>query len=141
MARSSSSKPPSRRPSPPPRATTPTPPSQSQSLSQKPKSKSKAAKRKDDYSSEGVEDNDVFLLPGSDFQLVLAITVISAAVRLFRIYQPSSVVFDEVQYVGPQPPMRCDTGADHAIATASAALLPSTSRADSSWTCTPRSRS
>jgi hypothetical protein len=66
-------------------------------LAEKPASK--AAKRKDDYSSEGVEDNDVFLLPGSDFQLVVGITVLAAIVRLFRIYQPTSVVFDEVQYV------------------------------------------
>ena len=50
-----------------------------------------------DYSSQGVTDNDVFLLPGSDFQLMGALTVLALAVRLFRIYQPSSVVFDEVQ--------------------------------------------
>ncbi|KAK4153724.1 Dolichyl-phosphate-mannose-protein mannosyltransferase-domain-containing protein [Chaetomidium leptoderma] len=89
MARSASSKPAADRASPPPQAS---------NLSQKPKSKT--AKRKDDYSSEGVEDNDVFLLPGSDFQLVLAITVLAAAVRLFRISQPTSVVFDEVHFGG-----------------------------------------
>ena len=50
-----------------------------------------------DYSSEGVTDNDVFLLPGSDFQLLGFLTVIATLVRLYRIYQPSSVVFDEVQ--------------------------------------------
>jgi dolichyl-phosphate-mannose-protein mannosyltransferase len=63
-----------------------------------PKAKSSAsnAKRKD-YRSEGVEDNDIFLLPASDFQLLGVLTVIAAVVRLFRIYQPSSVVFDEVQ--------------------------------------------
>jgi dolichyl-phosphate-mannose-protein mannosyltransferase len=63
-----------------------------------PKAKSSApvAKRKD-YRSEGVEDNDIFLLPVSDFQLLGVLTVIAAVVRLFRIYQPSSVVFDEVQ--------------------------------------------
>jgi len=88
MARSASSKPPAARASPPPAAST---------VDQKPSSY--VPKRKDDYSSEGVEDHDVFLLPGSDFQLVLAITVVAAAVRLFRIYQPTSVVFDEVQYV------------------------------------------
>lgn len=132
MARSASSKPPAARASPPPQAT---------ALSQKPKSK--ATKRKNDYSSEGVEDHDVFLLPGSDFQLVLAITVLAAAVRLFRIYQPTSVVFDEVQYVPTGYAMRntCDTKANGALPTASAALLPSTSRANSSWTSTPRSRS
>ncbi len=107
MARSSSSKPPSRRPTPPP-------PQQQAANSPSQKSKSKAAKRKDDYTSEGVEDNDVFLLPGSDFQLALAITVVCAAVRLFRIYQPSSVVFDEVQYVLvlPMLVLACDTERD-----------------------------
>lgn len=50
-----------------------------------------------DYGSEGVVDNDVFLLPGSDFSTMFALTAVAAAVRLFRIYQPSSVVFDEVQ--------------------------------------------
>ena len=50
-----------------------------------------------DYTSEGVTDNDVFLLPGSDYQLLGLITFVAAMVRLFRIYQPSSVVFDEVQ--------------------------------------------
>jgi len=50
-----------------------------------------------DYTSHGVTDNDVFLLPGSDFQLLGLLTLIGAVVRLFRIYQPSSVVFDEVQ--------------------------------------------
>lgn len=61
--------------------------------------KNKAVKVKDDYSSEGVQDNDPFLLPGSDFTLLAIITILSAIVRLFRIYQPDSVVFDEVQYV------------------------------------------
>lgn len=50
-----------------------------------------------DYTSEGVADNDVFLLPGSDYQVMVVVTVLAAVVRLFRIYQPSSVVFDEVQ--------------------------------------------
>ena len=50
-----------------------------------------------DYGSHGVTDNDIFLLPGSDFQLLGLLTALAAMVRLFRIYQPSSVVFDEVQ--------------------------------------------
>lgn len=50
-----------------------------------------------DYTSHGVTDNDIFMLPSSDFQLLGVITVIAGLVRLFRIYQPSSVVFDEVQ--------------------------------------------
>jgi hypothetical protein len=52
-----------------------------------------------DYTSEGVEDHDIFLLPGSDYQAMIAVTVLATIVRLFRIYQPSSVVFDEVQCV------------------------------------------
>ena len=50
-----------------------------------------------DYTSNGVTDNDIFLLPSSDLQLLLALTLLAAIIRLFRIYQPSSVVFDEVQ--------------------------------------------
>lgn len=51
------------------------------------------------YASDGVRDNDIFNLPASDYKLLVLVTMIAAAVRLFRIYQPSSVVFDEVQYV------------------------------------------
>lgn len=61
--------------------------------------KPKPKPKPDDYTSEGVEDNDVFLLPVSDYQVMLGVTVLGAIVRLFRIYQPNSVVFDEVQYV------------------------------------------
>lgn len=50
-----------------------------------------------DYSSHGITDNDIFLLPSSDLQLLGILTAVAAAIRLFRIYQPSSVVFDEVQ--------------------------------------------
>lgn len=54
-------------------------------------------KRPNDYTSQGVTDNDIFILPSTDFQLLGVLTFIGAVVRLFRIYQPSSVVFDEVQ--------------------------------------------
>ena len=57
----------------------------------------KRAAKPTDYSSEGVEDHDVFLLPVSDYQVMVALTLLAAVVRIFRIYQPSSVVFDEVQ--------------------------------------------
>lgn len=60
------------------------------------------------YASEGVKDNDIFDLPSSTWQLVGLLTVIGAFVRLFRIYQPSSVVFDEVQYVYNQLCSRID---------------------------------
>ena len=59
----------------------------------------RAVKKHDDYTSDGVVDTDVFLLPVSDYQVMLVATFVAAVVRLFRIYQPSSVVFDEVQYV------------------------------------------
>ena len=58
--------------------------------------KNKIAKNTN-YTSDGVADHDIFLLPGSDYQVMGLLTVIGAIVRLFRIYQPSSVVFDEVQ--------------------------------------------
>lgn len=54
---------------------------------------------KKSYASDGVQDNDIFLLPISDYQIMLVLTAVAAFVRLFRIYQPTSVVFDEVQYV------------------------------------------
>ena len=44
------------------------------------------------------KNNDIFSLSGSDYNLMIILTVIAAAVRLYRIYQPTSVVFDEVQY-------------------------------------------
>jgi dolichyl-phosphate-mannose-protein mannosyltransferase len=56
-----------------------------------------AAGKAKSYASEGVADNDVFLLPAADYQIMAVLTVIAAVVRLFRIYQPTSVVFDEVQ--------------------------------------------
>lgn len=60
--------------------------------------KSSASKKNTtDYTSLGVTDNDIFMLPGSDYQLLGLLTAIAAVVRLFRIYQPTSVVFDEVQ--------------------------------------------
>jgi dolichyl-phosphate-mannose-protein mannosyltransferase len=53
------------------------------------------------YQSEGVQDHDIFNLPSSDWSLLGLLTVVAGVVRLFRIAQPSSVVFDEVQYVDP----------------------------------------
>ncbi|KAF2488868.1 PMT-domain-containing protein [Lophium mytilinum] len=52
------------------------------------------------YTSEGVTDHDIFSLPASDWYLLGVLTIIAAAVRLFRIYQPTSVVFDEVHFGG-----------------------------------------
>lgn len=62
-----------------------------------PKSKAAAKAKSTSYQSDGVEDNDVFLLPGTDYLVLLALTLVGAAVRIFRISQPTSVVFDEVQ--------------------------------------------
>ncbi|KAK4188967.1 Dolichyl-phosphate-mannose-protein mannosyltransferase-domain-containing protein [Podospora australis] len=98
MARSTGAKPAAGRVSPPlPPAPVSGPVS---AISSKPKNNKSAPKRKEDYSSEGVQDNDVFLLPGSDYQVLLLVTLVGAAVRLFRIYQPTSVVFDEVHFGG-----------------------------------------
>ncbi|KAL1301548.1 hypothetical protein AAFC00_005787 [Neodothiora populina] len=63
-------------------------------------SKAKVAKKSPGYTSEGVKDNDMTKLPGSDWQIVGFLTVIGTFVRLFRIYQPTSVVFDEVHFGG-----------------------------------------
>ncbi|KAJ3475337.1 hypothetical protein NLG97_g9495 [Lecanicillium saksenae] len=65
-----------------------------------PKSKAAAKGKSTSYQSDGVEDNDVFLLPGTDYLVLLALTIVGAAVRLFRISQPTSVVFDEVHFGG-----------------------------------------
>ena len=56
-----------------------------------------ASQKSKGYTSDGVRDNDILKLPGTDWQLLGVLTVAAAVVRLFRIYQPSSVVFDEVQ--------------------------------------------
>jgi dolichyl-phosphate-mannose-protein mannosyltransferase len=45
----------------------------------------------------GIKDNDIFLLPSSDYSIMVMLTIVAVVVRLFRIHQPSSVVFDEVQ--------------------------------------------
>lgn len=73
-------------------------PVESPSASSKAVAKNK--KKNASYKSDGVQDNDPFLLPGTDYQITLVLTVLAAAVRLFRIYQPSSVVFDEVHFGG-----------------------------------------
>ncbi|KAI1263351.1 dolichyl-phosphate-mannose-protein mannosyltransferase 1 [Xylariaceae sp. FL1019] len=59
-----------------------------------------AKKVNDDYTSDGVVDNDVFLLPVSDYYWMILVTILGAVVRVFRIYQPTSVVFDEVHFGG-----------------------------------------
>ena len=66
-----------------------------------PVAKSPASKSKD-YSSEGVKDNDISKLGSTEWQLLGAMTLVGLFVRLFRISQPTSVVFDEVQYVALQ---------------------------------------
>lgn len=53
--------------------------------------------KSDNYSSDGVTDNDILLLPARDYMILAALTCVALTVRLFRIYQPTSVVFDEVQ--------------------------------------------
>ena len=61
-------------------------------------SKGKSSKD-NDYTSDGVNDNNIFELPSIDWAVLGVVTVVAFAVRLYRLYQPTSVVFDEVQYV------------------------------------------
>lgn len=67
------------------------------SRSPRPKSGKNTGQERSDYGSDGVEDHDIFGLPVSDYKWIAALTLVAAVVRLFRIYQPTSVVFDEVQ--------------------------------------------
>jgi hypothetical protein len=97
----------------------------------------KMVKKHNDYTSEGVVDSDVFLLPVSDYQTMFLVTIVAAVVRLFRIYQPSSVVFDEVQYVCNMPACTGPKSNQRSSPTVSADSHPSTSRDVSSWTSTP----
>ena len=55
----------------------------------------KTVSRLGDYATN--KDHDIFSLPNSDYSVMLILTAVALCVRLFRIYQPSSVVFDEVQ--------------------------------------------
>lgn len=57
----------------------------------------KAVSKSKDYGSEGVTDNDLANLGSKDYELLGLVTAVAFFVRLFRIYQPTSVVFDEVQ--------------------------------------------
>ncbi|KAG5950612.1 hypothetical protein E4U53_004755 [Claviceps sorghi] len=67
---------------------------------QPPRSTNVKPNKSTSYKSDGVEDHDVFLLPLSDYLISLALMFLGAIVRIFRIYQPSSVVFDEVHFGG-----------------------------------------
>ena len=53
----------------------------------------KSTNSKTDYTSEGVKDNNIAYLKSSDWEFLGALTVLALFVRLFRIYQPSSVVY------------------------------------------------
>ena len=88
-----------------------------------------------DYTSEGVKDNDIYNLPTTDWQLLGGLTILAGVVRLFKIYQPPSVVFDEVQYVELCQNRLVQTRLILKFAV-SVDLLRSTSRAASSWTYT-----
>jgi len=52
------------------------------------------------YTSKGVKDYSITKLASHDWTLLAVITVVAVIVRLFRIYQPTSVVFDEVHFGG-----------------------------------------
>ncbi|KAK6353450.1 hypothetical protein TWF696_005414 [Orbilia brochopaga] len=72
------------------------------SSSKKKASKNKGAAAASSYWSGwgSVKDYDIFSLPSSDWSIVISLTVLAVFVRLFRIHQPSSVVFDEVHFGG-----------------------------------------
>ncbi|KAK4539893.1 hypothetical protein LTR36_010287 [Oleoguttula mirabilis] len=53
-----------------------------------------------DSTAAGVTDNNLLNLQSSDWEMLGALTIVALFVRLFRIYQPSSVVFDEVHFGG-----------------------------------------
>ncbi|KAL2831215.1 Dolichyl-phosphate-mannose-protein mannosyltransferase-domain-containing protein [Aspergillus cavernicola] len=74
--------------------------SRSPSRSPRPKSRKKAAAEVSSYQSDGVTNNNIFRLPTSDYKIMVLATIVAAVVRLFRIYQPTSVVFDEVHFGG-----------------------------------------
>lgn len=74
----------------------------SPSRSPKPKNRKPIQTQPASYASDGVKEYDILNLPASDYELLVLVTAIAAVVRLFRIYNPTSVVFDEVQYVSPQ---------------------------------------
>ncbi|KAL9049360.1 MAG: hypothetical protein Q9162_007256 [Coniocarpon cinnabarinum] len=59
-----------------------------------------ASTKRKDYTSDGVKDNNIFKLPSSDWIVLGVVSVVALAVRLFRLYQPTSVVFDEVHFGG-----------------------------------------
>lgn len=71
----------------------------SPSRSPKPKNRKPVQTQPSSYASDGVKEYDILNLPASDYKLLVLVTLVAAAVRLFRIYAPASVVFDEVQYV------------------------------------------
>lgn len=72
------------------------------SPSRSPNSKNRKKAGTTSYASDGVTDNNIFSLPTKDYRVLAFLTIVAAVIRLFRIYQPSSVVFDEVQYVSAQ---------------------------------------
>ncbi|KLO78763.1 dolichyl-phosphate-mannose-protein mannosyltransferase [Fusarium fujikuroi] len=79
----------------------PPPQPQTTAVTTKSKNKSKSKDTKNtSYQSDGVEDNDVFLLPLSDYWVALALILVATLVRVYKIYQPTSVVFDEVHFGG-----------------------------------------
>lgn len=80
--------------------------SRSPSRSPKPKNRKKVPAATSNYGSDGVKNNNIFNLSASDYRTVAFLTLVAAVVRLFRIYQPSSVVFDEVQYVSGVPGLK-----------------------------------
>nr|OQO32634.1 hypothetical protein B0A51_00012 [Rachicladosporium sp. CCFEE 5018] len=51
-------------------------------------------------SSDDIHDHNILNLSSNAWQALFGVTILAFFVRLFRIYQPSSVVFDEVHFGG-----------------------------------------
>ena len=105
----------------------------SPSRSPKPKNRKKTSEVTSHYGSDGVKENNIFNLPTSDYKVLAFLTLVAAVVRLFRIYQPSSVVFDEVQYIPFYLSARFDSVLLIPAPTVSVVSRPSTSRVGSLW--------
>lgn len=105
----------------------------SPSRSPKPKNRKKTSQVTSHYGSDGVKENNIFNLPASDYKILAFLTLVAAVVRLFRIYQPSSVVFDEVQYVLSNFSGRFNSVLLIHAPIVSVVSRPSTSRVGSLW--------
>ncbi|KAK6439475.1 Dolichyl-phosphate-mannose--protein mannosyltransferase 1, partial [Oleoguttula sp. CCFEE 5521] len=57
-----------------------------------------SAKPTPSSASDDIQDHNILNLSSNAWQALFGVTILAFFVRLFRIYQPSSVVFDEVHF-------------------------------------------